>query len=159
MSDGPNLYVYCDSVGKPTATDLNLYLYAGNNPVNFVDPYGLWYIDINITGGFGGGVTGGIMIGPEGIYPYEGPVATSPGIGGAIMWSSDNPTTGWNITAQVVGIIAGQGGYSFKTNSYFKEIGIGGAFPTVGGISGGGYFVHEPWRWPWERNKNKEKKC
>ncbi len=38
---GINLYTYCDSVGKPASLSSNLYLYTGNNPVNFVDPWGL----------------------------------------------------------------------------------------------------------------------
>lgn len=42
--------------------------------INFYDPVGLWYIDINISAGtpwFIGG-TGGVLISPEGIFPYIG---------------------------------------------------------------------------------------
>ncbi len=38
---GVNLYNYVDSVGKPL-TETNLYLYTGNDPVNWIDPWGLW---------------------------------------------------------------------------------------------------------------------
>lgn len=46
-----NLFGYVDSVGKPS--DTNLYAYVGNDPINWVDPFGLY-----VWGGnFGGAVT------------------------------------------------------------------------------------------------------
>jgi hypothetical protein len=41
LEGGINLFAYVDSVGKP-ALETNLYTYTGNNPINFVDPFGLW---------------------------------------------------------------------------------------------------------------------
>jgi hypothetical protein len=38
-----HLYVYVDSVGKPPK-ETNRYQYAGDNPVNWIDPLGLWYV-------------------------------------------------------------------------------------------------------------------
>lgn len=35
-----NFFAYVDSVGKPS-TEVNLYLYAQNNPIRFIDPFGL----------------------------------------------------------------------------------------------------------------------
>jgi RHS repeat-associated protein len=62
-----NLYRYVDIVGEPHF-ETNLYRYAGNNPVNFVDPLGLWSITLEryLPGfGWGGGITSGRNPGPN----------------------------------------------------------------------------------------------
>ena len=47
---------------KPV-TETNPYLYTGNNPVNRIDPLGLWYIDVNVSGGrWGAEATGGLIV-------------------------------------------------------------------------------------------------
>lgn len=143
--------------------ETNLYLYTGNNPVSRIDPLGLWYVDINVSGGWWGlGGTGGILIGEEGIYTYEGGGVVSPGIGGSITWSPQDPSTGWNVGVQGSAGLSGQYGYSFKDKGKFWEVGAGASYPTLGGGSLTGYYVHDPWKWPWIREqpgKQKEKLC
>ncbi len=100
-------------------------------------------------------MTGGIIIGSEGIYTYGGGGVVSPPGGIAITWSPFNPTPGWNVGAQFTGVIAFQYGYSFSKEGggRFWEIGIG--WPIGGAVTG--YYVGEPWKWPWKRDKEKDK--
>jgi RHS repeat-associated protein len=60
LEGGINLYAYVDSVGKPPI-QTNLYQYALNNPLKYVDPLGL-------EAGLGGGGTGlgDLQINPNG---------------------------------------------------------------------------------------------
>ncbi|QPJ63783.1 MAG: RHS repeat-associated core domain-containing protein [Candidatus Nitronauta litoralis] len=66
-----NLFGYVDSVGKPLV-ETNLYGYTPQDPVNFIDLNGLWYIDVgasgSATGTTGPGGTVSIQIGPKGIF-------------------------------------------------------------------------------------------
>ena len=140
MVDGPNVYLYCN-----------------NDPEDFIDPDGFWYIDINLSGGWWGGGTTGILIGGEGIYTYEGGGFVTPGGGGSITWSPQSPSTGWNVGLQGSFIVSGQVGYSFKDRNKFWEVGVGASYPTLGGASATAYYVHEPWRWPWNKKQEKEK--
>jgi len=162
--DGPNPYTYVGSVGKPLpyfkpVNETNPYLYTGNNPITRIDPLGLWYIDVNVGFGWWGiGGTGGILIGPQGIYSYGGGGVAVPGVGFSITWSPQNPSPGWNVGAQVNAIAAGQYGYSFGKKGcgkgeQFWEIGVGAGIGSTG-IWGGsvtGYYVQEPWLWPWNQ--------
>ncbi len=127
----------------------NGYGYVRNNPASYVDPLGLWYIDINVSGGYWGGGTGGLLIAPEGIYPYLGGGLVSPFGGFSLTWSPQSPSTGWNYGV-IGGFWIGWGwGYS-KVGGAYWEIG----FKTPGG-SGTGYYVYDPWKWPWQERCKK----
>ncbi|MDA3835310.1 MAG: RHS repeat-associated core domain-containing protein, partial [Spirochaetales bacterium] len=56
--------------------DTNLYGYVLADPINLVDPSGLWYFDLNLTGAatgtLGPGGTIGVQIGPSGVNFYYG---------------------------------------------------------------------------------------
>jgi len=121
---------------------LNLYVFCGNDPVNGVDPWGLWYIDINVSGGFFGGVTAGLMCNGSGLYPYFGGGLVTPGAGASITVSPSTPSSGWNIGLQGQGGVAGQVGYSFGEDcgGWFWE--GGGGWPP--GASLTGYYVWGP---------------
>ncbi|MBI4830176.1 MAG: hypothetical protein HY801_01190 [Candidatus Lindowbacteria bacterium] len=120
---------------------MNLYSYTENGPVNRNDPLGLWYIDINVSGGYWGGLTGGVMINGSGLYPYIGGGIVTPGVGGSITASFSNPTHGWNVGLQGQYIVAGQVGYGFGDGSGpFVEAGAG--WPP--GASLTGYYVFGP---------------
>jgi RHS repeat-associated protein len=124
---------------------INFYCYVSNNPINRIDRLGLWYIDMNISGGFWLGLTGGILISPSGVYPYVGGGIVTPGVGGSVTWSPSDPTTGWYVGIQGQAGLAGQVGYGFgKGGSWFWEVGVGGGYPTLFGGSITGYYVFGP---------------
>jgi RHS repeat-associated protein len=135
----------------------NLYLYARNHPLNFSDPYGLWYIDIGVSYGWlGAGGIGGVMIGPEGIYKYAGAGAVT-GLGGSITWSPDDITTGWNVGAQL-GVWGGlQRGYSLWSGENwaqpFTEYGL-----VTPGFSFANYYVEEVFAWS-NKPRNQNQSC
>jgi RHS repeat-associated protein len=107
--------------------DINLYRYVGNNALNAIDPSGLSYVDINISGGFIVGFTAGLQINGSGVYPYIGGGLVTPGIGGSVTYSQSDPAPGeWSVGAQGQFLAAYQGGRSFGPNGdYFQEIGAG----------------------------------
>lgn len=51
-----------------------------------------------MVGGFGAGITKGVLISDTGIYSYEGAGISTGGPGASVMYSESNPTAG--ITSQ-----------------------------------------------------------
>jgi RHS repeat-associated protein len=142
---------YAPSIGRWLTRDplgerggINQYRFVGNNPVNWVDPMGLDYMDINISIGFGlFGVTGGAMFDDNGnTYPYLGGGLMLPGFGASCTSSKDSATPGLNAGVQGGYGVAQQYGYSFADGSTFNESGIGSP-----GLSGTVFWVGGPYKW------------
>lgn len=91
-----NLYIYADSVGKPTAINpnnfTNAYNYTGNNPVNYVDPLGLWSLSANIYDVLGGSLT--IGQNPSGSWFFT--LGGGIGLGAGISYDPNGKSPGWN---------------------------------------------------------------
>ena len=141
-----NKYPYVGSVGKPLPyfqpfNETNPYLYTGNNPVNRIDPLGLWYIDVNVSGGWWGIVgTGGVIFSDQGIYYYGGGGIGTPGLSGGLTWSPLDPTPGLNFGVQgggLLGIFGGQVGRDLQGNPFWE---VGFVSP---GAAGTAFYIQQ----------------
>jgi len=120
----------------------NRYVYVAHNPITRLDPFGLWYVDINISGGYWLGITGGIMINDTGIFPYLGGGFVTPGVGGSLTVSPSDATTGWNAGLQAGYWGGGQVGYGFgQGGGFFWEVGL-----VTPGASLTGFYVFDPFK-------------
>ena len=130
--------------------DVDLYEYVANNPVNRVDPEGLYaeeikksyYIDLNVSIPVWKflGITFGVIKEGGNIYLYGGGgVVTSPSI--ALTASTACVTEEWNVGFQVTKLPwSGQLGYAFgKEGGLYLELG-GGAGKT--GFSLTGFYIY-----------------
>jgi RHS repeat-associated protein len=103
---------YDPNVGRWTAKDpllfaggdTDLYGYILNDPVSFVDPYGLWILDIGFTGGGSGNsaLNVGIQVGSTGFNAYYG-VGLGGGAGLSATISTADPSKGVSVSGTARG--------------------------------------------------------
>ncbi len=133
--------------------DTNLYAYTLQDPVNLIDPNGLWSLSIGIYAGYGGGIT--IGRNPNG--RYFGSIKAGIGIGAGASWdphgqSSDGGTCQRNIsTGQFVeggahfgpfeAVLSTSSGFSQSKGPYYNSPSFSASVvPSTGigiGVSGG----------------------
>ena len=111
--------------------DVNLYAYVMGNPIVRIDSLGLWYIDINVTGGAGRGGTGGLQIGGAGIYAYAG-TGIADGGGVSVTLNSGDPSPGLSAAVTVSGGNGVIGGLVSAINSLSEQSNSVGAGWGVG---------------------------
>ena len=118
------------------------YKITENNQEKIISSIDNGYIDFNVSGGYIGGVTFGLVISNNGnVHLYAGGGLMTPGVSGAVTVSTSEASSGWNVGLQGQNGLAGQVGYSFSNNgSWFGEIGGGGP----AGVSLSGYYIFNP---------------
>ena len=131
LAGGMNLFGYVDSVGKPHF-DKNLYTYTGNNPVNVIDPIGLWGFGPIVSGSaeIGIGVAGAGAAGDAGAGLFWSGFLRRLNLGAFAGWGGfvggieetnrdriGYPSSPCNKPASILGLFAGGGGGLFLTNA------------------------------------------
>lgn len=147
-----NLYGYVDTVGKPPAFNTNLYIYAGDDPINGIDPYGLWTVQIGSTlsyyvtvDGVGIGGTAGVGFAIDGngniaTYSYGGGGGAlgTPGFSGGAQASVSNANTICDLAGPFRNLSLGGGWGPDATGDAFWGQGTQGQLVSGAGISLGG---------------------
>jgi RHS repeat-associated protein len=132
--------------------DTNLFGYVANDPINFIDPRGLWSISVSLFAGYGGAIT----IGQNPNGGYFGSVRAGVGIGAGASWdphgtSPDGGSCKGISTGQYAegsahfgpleAVLNTNSGYSQTKGPYFNRPQFSGSVvPSIGvgaGVSGG----------------------
>ena len=131
--------------------DSNLYGYVLNDPINGIDPYGLWSITISGYFGPGGGITfgknpgGGLFTTFSGGWGLGGGISYNPN-GTSPGWNANSPTSSPSITLGGYGSISGSlgpltGGYGVTGGANFTP----GAPISGYSSAGGNYGANAGW--------------
>jgi len=119
--------------------DSNLYGYVVNNPLNFLDPIGLWFVDVGFSGAANGklgpGVTAGVKISPSGVFGYFG-FGVGVGQGVSATFSPFGETSeGVSVDASVRG---GSGTFGAQAGGSISDDGISSTWGVGYGMGFGG---------------------
>ncbi|MBX3439418.1 MAG: RHS repeat protein, partial [Planctomycetaceae bacterium] len=141
-------FVSADPIGT-NGGDVNLYRYASNNPVSFVDPVGLASIEVGgFASLFGRGIGGSFQLGTCGISITG---AAGQGAGGSIGLGLNSADPGRSGSRRIAGGTAqggvGPGGLSVSVDDK-GNVDYGGSFGVGAGVLVGGYVGRE-WKFPW----------
>lgn len=127
--------------------DTNLFGYVANDPINRIDPSGLWYASVSVGGGVSGGVgmdagvSHGTTIGfgSSGFFsiPYTSG-SVSGGAGGeasvGFSWGPEGEPTGTSVAGGVFGGASPYGVWTITGNGSSVSFGYSNGFgPFVGG--------------------------
>jgi len=135
--------------------DVNLYRYALSNPVNWMDPWGLWYLDLNVGAPLfrAFGVTFGLQadLTTGDIYPYLGfGYVPLPGVAATVSPMEPCPGVAFGYQVGLPNMLGGQVGWGPK-GGFFWELGI-----VTPGHSVTAFYVFEPYSPPVVRDMIKE---
>ena len=98
------------------------------------------YTDLNVTVGYGLGVTGGVFIDWDGnVHPYFGGGLTTPGICGSLSNSTSGSVSPGQWSGQLSGSFVGAGAVGYGGGSWFTEAGV--SYPFTPGASLTGYYT------------------
>lgn len=98
---------------------VNLYVYVGSNPVNRVDPLGLWALNFQVSVD---GVLLGVSVSPCGVFVTSG-WGTGAGAGVSVTLSAADPSEGFSTATSLTG---GTGLFGIATS-----VGLGQGGPTA----------------------------
>jgi RHS repeat-associated protein len=127
----------------------NKYLYVANNPLNFIDPWGLDYVDVNVTGTptgtISGALIGALLSGGNPMGITVGAILGSLGGTGGLMVDTETNELYLYLGAAIIPSIGPTGGISatYSSSTPISGMNIAGSSVVFGGAAQLGYTFGE----------------